>query len=277
MRTKLTSMVALGVIISCQAGDLSIQNPPASAADILKKSVEAQGGRDNLAGIYSVRMTGQIELPPIDEGGGPAPKVSVPSLSVTILVKRPNSVRMEIGAGSQVMVSIYDGAKAWSKDAASSSFHEMTQDGVGALMTALLKGLSETGRPLEFYAAQREPIELVGTERIGSRDAYKLKLIQGGRNSIYFFLDSMTFLKVKQSEIYQDLDLDTYYGDYRPVGRLVLPHYLEHRAVSNQTFSKINIQKFELNVEIDDSRFKLPSPSSGPPRAAAHKPGTLEW
>ena len=177
-------------------------------------------------------------------------------MPVTILMKRPNFARLEVDVGGQAIVSILDGAKAWSTKPGSASFDEISQEGLAGLMSALLNGITEIGRPLESYKETGDPIELIGTEREGNRDLYKLKVIRRGGDSMNVFLDKVNFLKVKQSEIYKELDLDTYYGDYKAVGDVVLPHYLEHRAIGNQTYSKIKIEKFELNTDIEDSRFK---------------------
>jgi hypothetical protein len=167
---------------------------------------------------------------------------------------------MEMTTGADTMVHIFDGIKGWSTRPESKSFEELGDAVLERLTAGLLKGMSEFGRPLEFYRDGNLPVETLGSERLESREVYKLKVPRKDRDAIYVFVDKANFTKLKQSEIYRDLDQDTYYGEYREVDGLLLPHYVEHRAIGDQPFSKITIEKLELNVAMDDSLFK---PSSG--------------
>jgi len=251
-------LTTLVLILSPNAIDFAVQKPAlsASADEILRKNIEASGGRQKLSALRSLKMTGKMITPPISEGGGPNPKQESPAMPTTIWVKRPALVRMEMTVGSDTMVNIFDGIKAWSTKPGSKSFEELSGDVLERLIAGLLKGMSEFGRPLEFYRDKNLPVETIGSERLESREVYKLKMPRKDADAIYVFVDKANFTKLKQSEIYRDLDLDTYYGDYRGVDGLFLPHYVEHRAMSDQAFSKIIIEKLELNVAMDDSLFR---------------------
>jgi outer membrane lipoprotein-sorting protein len=255
-------LATVTLILSPTGSDFAVQKPAlsASADEILRKNIDASGGRKRLSAIRSLKMTGKMITPPVSEGGGPNPKQETPAMPATIWVKRPALVRMEMTVGADTMVHIFDGIKGWSTRPGSKSFEELGDDVLERLIAGLLKGMSEFGRPLEFYRDSNLPVETIGSERLESREVYKLKVPRKDGHAIYVFVDKATFTKLKQSEIYRDLDLDTYYGEYREVDGLLLPHYVEHRAVSDQPFSKITLEKIELNVAMDDSLFK---PSSG--------------
>jgi outer membrane lipoprotein-sorting protein len=257
MRTTLV-LATLALILLPNASDFPVQKPAlsASADEILRKSIEASGGRKKLAAIRSLKMTGKMITPPVSDGGGPNPAQEFPAMPATIWVKRPALVRMEMTVGADTMVNIFDGFKVWSTKPGSKSFEELSGDVLERLIAGLLKGMSEFGRPLEFYRDSNLPVETIGSERLESRDVYKLKVPRKDGAAIYVFVDKANFTKLKQSEIYRDLDLDTYYGEYREVDGLLLPHYVEHRAMSDQPFSKITIEKLELNAAMDDSLFK---------------------
>jgi outer membrane lipoprotein-sorting protein len=255
------SMLAALTLLLPNPIDFAVQKPAlsASADEILRKSIEASGGRKKLSAIRSLKITGKMITPPISEGGGPNLKQETAAMPTTIWVKRPAFVRMEMTVGAETMVHIFDGIKAWSTKPGSNSFEELSGDVLERLIAGLLKGMSEFGRPLEFYRDSNLPLETIGSERLESREVYKLKVPRKDGNAIYVFMDKANFTKVKQSEIYGDLDLDTYYGEYRAVEGILLPHYVEHRAIGDQPFSKITIETIELNVAIDDSLF---TPSS---------------
>ena len=106
--------------------------------------------------------------------------------------------------------------------------------------------MSEFGRPLEFYRDKNPPVEKLAASD-WNRERSTIEGAQEDWDAIYVFVDKANFTKLKD-ENYRDLDLHTYYGEYRAVDGLLLPHYVEHRAISDEALSKITIEKLELNV-----------------------------
>ena len=56
-----------------------------------------------------------------------------------------------------------------------------------------------------------------------------------------------------------DVESETTIGDYKEVGGLLLPHAMEASQKGAPQKQKMLIKKIELNVPLDDARFKLPT------------------
>jgi hypothetical protein len=103
-------------------------------------------------------------------------------------------------------------------------------------------------------------LELLGKEDVNGSPAYKLKVtLKGGMNSIYF-LDAGTFLPVKiiakVSMMGQEVEGETYPGNYKKVDGTLLAHSME-AYVNGQTM-RMDCDKIEINVPMDNSIFKMP-------------------
>jgi hypothetical protein len=122
--------------------------------------------------------------------------------------------------------------------------------------------------PLVDYAAKGHRVELVGSEPVDGKDAFKLKvtLKSGGIRHIY--LDAQTYLEVKSEGTRQigagvTVESDARASDYRKVDGLMVPFALETGVRDSPQRQKMTVAKVELNVPIDDGRFRPPAKKSG--------------
>jgi hypothetical protein len=79
---------------SAQEGGLSVD-------DIVKKNVDARGGIDKIKAIQSIKMTGKMVM-----GGG---QMEAP---MTLQMKRPSSVRIDMEFQGQAVVQGYEDRKS---------------------------------------------------------------------------------------------------------------------------------------------------------------------
>jgi hypothetical protein len=66
---------------------------------------------------------------------------------------------------------------------------------------------------------------------------------------------------------------DEYYSDYKPVGGLMIAHSIESRT-DGEPEDTITIEKAEINVDMDDSVFKMPKKAEPKP-PPEKKPSSL--
>src|SRR3974390_3135837 len=78
-----------------------------SMDDLLAKHLQARGGAEKIGAVPSLKLTGKILMIPLNDFRKPAgPGQEAP---VTLVVKRPDRVRMEIDREGKKVVQAYDG------------------------------------------------------------------------------------------------------------------------------------------------------------------------
>jgi outer membrane lipoprotein-sorting protein len=217
-----------------------------SVDEVIENHVKAIGGMDKLMAIKSIRFTGKFS------GGG----FEVP---VTFVQKRKDKMRMDITFQGNSQVQAYDGTTAWQinpwtgkKDAEKMPKESEKQ----------MKKQSDIEGQLVNYKEKGYKAELVGKEDMEGSEVYKIKMVDSDGDITYYFLDAQSFLilketsktKVKEKEI----NSETIYGNYQQVEGVMFPMALEFREVGSQEGQKGVMEKVEINVDIDDSYFKMP-------------------
>ncbi len=215
---------------------------------ILKKNEDAIGGADAISKVQTLRMTSRMLM-----SGGQTEMV------VTVSCKRPNFVRTETAVRGHNIVWVYDGTTAWIINPLAGGSQPRKMDEADIARLANYRMDSSIGSLVGIKAAGNT-IELLGKEDINGSPAYKLKVtLKGGMNSTYF-LDAGTFLPAKiiakVSMMGQEVEGETYPGNYKKVDGILFAHSME-AYVNGQTM-RMNYDKIEVNVPLDDSIFKLP-------------------
>jgi outer membrane lipoprotein-sorting protein len=222
---------------------------PASAQtldEILARNLKAKGGLDKLKAVQTIRMTGTMTVGP----GMEAPFV--------MEQKRPNSMRLEFTLQGMTGVQAFDGKAGWQLMPFSG------RKEAEPLPEDALKQLEEQADfdgPLVDYKAKGHTLELVGKEKLEGSDVYKLKLTLKNGDIRYIYLDADQFLEVRTEGTTKirgtDVEGESTIGDYKEVGGLMIPHAVESGQKGSPQKMKMTIQKVELNVPIDDARFKM--------------------
>jgi outer membrane lipoprotein-sorting protein len=240
MIRKLLAGMVLGALFAVPA---SAQ----TAEEIVARNMKAKGGIEKLKSVTTMRTTGTMTL---------APGVEVPFVMEQ---KRPNSMRMEITIQGQTVVQAYDGKTGWMLNPMSGRNvpEPMPED---ALRQVDLQ--ADMDGPLVDFKAKGSTAELIGKEKVEGADAYKIKLTLKTGDTLFIYLDADQFLEVKMDAKMKirgtDVDSTTTIGDYKEVGGLMFAHAMESSQQGAPQKQKMTIQKIELNVPIDDARFKTP-------------------
>jgi outer membrane lipoprotein-sorting protein len=229
-----------------------------TADELIAKNIQARGGLEKLRAIQSIRLTGTLSI-------GDA------KMSSVLEVKRPDKTRWEFTANGQTAVQAYDGTVAWAVVPFAGKTEPERMSGEDLKDMELQ---ADMDGPLIDYRSKGHKVELMGLEKLGDRDAWRLKVTLQNGDLRDVYLDLKTHLQVRTvtrrtiegKEVVVESDLD----DYREVGGVMLPHVFDTRAQGATQKQWVRFDKIELNVPIDESRFHMPSTKKAAEGSAPH-------
>lgn len=213
--------------------------------DIVKKMIDAQGGRKYLESIKDTTSTGTMELPSMGMTG-----------SFTQYQKEPNKFRMDAEVMGTVFTQAYDGQKAWStnfqtgqvEESPEAQAKEFAREALGnaKLLAPEKFGITYTSKP----KATLEGKEYLVLEQ---------KTSDGHVTTIY--IDPSTYLPYKSEGTNlgptgAEVKAETYMTDYRKVSQSMVPHAVR-TLMDGTEYIKVTITKIVFNSNVDDSLFAL--------------------
>jgi outer membrane lipoprotein-sorting protein len=241
MIRKLLAGMTLGALIAIPASAQTLD-------EILAKNYQAKGGLDRIKAVNTVRATGTMTL---------GPGMEVPFVMEQ---KRPNQTRMEVTIQGATIVQAYDGKAGWMLDP-SQGRKTPTPMAEDALRQIDIQ--ADMDGPLVDYKSKGSTLELLGKEKVAGADAYMLKLTLKTGDTIVMYLDADRFLEVKMVAKMKirgtDVESETSIGDYREVAGMMVAHAMESSQKGAPQKQRMTIKKVEVNVPIDDARFKMPA------------------
>jgi len=217
-----------------------------TADQVIAEYVAARGGKGKLAAVHSLRMTGTIS------GSGSR------GLPLTVEKKRPNKVRRQIDEPEGKSISATDGDTAWQMGGPSGAKASPIPP-----QTALrLKRASDIDGPFVNYKAKGHRLDLLGKEKLGNSEAYKLRLKFTEGDEAFFWIDAKSHLLVKSSGLASTpgglKEVESRYSDYKEAGGVLWP-YSEVVTVTGAGITQTYAwSKIATNVKLDDSSFKIP-------------------
>jgi len=216
--------------------------------ELVTKYVSARGGLDKIRSISSIRMTGSMSMADLE-------------VPITLVMKRPSSVRMEFTVKGTTGVRAYDGTAGWSL------MPFLGTPGPVAVTGSELQELKEQADidgALVDYKAKNNTLELAGKEKVNGADAYKLKVTRASGAIEWIYLDAVTYLDIKEDSTRTvqgvQREVETFISDYRDVNGLKFPFAVRSgvKDVPDQQ-QKLSIDKVEINVPLDASLFRMPA------------------
>jgi outer membrane lipoprotein-sorting protein len=223
------------------------QDPAQPSVDeLVAKHIEALGGLENLKAVETMRMTGTAVL------GG---KMESP---LTLLMKRPNSSRLELQYEGQTVVQGFDGTTGWMLLPMRGTGAEKATDEENAEM----KESSDFDGPLVDYKAKGYKVESEGQEDVAGKHAWKLKVTRDSGHVESIYLDPTTYLPLKISMRRtpggKAVEIERYPSDYRKTGSIVLPYTIEQKA-EGRSVMVMKIDHIDVNVPLNDVLFQMPA------------------
>jgi outer membrane lipoprotein-sorting protein len=237
-------IIALGIGIA-----LALAAPAAAQGvdEIIAKHVEAMGGLEKIKSVTSVRMTGTMAVQGIE-----AP--------IVLEIKRPNSLRMDITVQGMVGSQGFDGTKGWSlmPFAGSTTPQEMPAEEL-----RMVEEQADFDGPLVDYKAKGHKVALLGKEQVEGAAVYKLQVTLKSGVVRTMYIDAEHFLAIKDESKRTvrgaEIETETIIGDYKEVGGMMFPHSIDSGQKGSPQRQTFTFQKIEVNVPLDDARFKMPA------------------
>ncbi len=185
------------------------------------------------------------------------PGIEVP---VVIEQKRPNMIRMDVTLQGVTIVQAYDGKTGWQINPMQGRKNPEPLPEEALRQMDLQADVD--GSPLVDYKAKGSTAELIGKDKVEGADAYKIRLTLKTGDSMVIYIDAERFLEVKIENRMKtrgtEIESESTVGDYRDVGGLMIAHAMQGGQKGVPQKQKMIIQKVELNVPIEDARFKMP-------------------
>lgn len=235
--------VAAFVIIPAlaQQADLTLDQ-------IVQKHTEALGGVDKLKAIENVTMTGKASL----LGG----QMEAP---LTMKVKRPSSMRMEMNVQGKSFIQAFDGTTAWMINPFAGSDEPQKQTDEDT--KSARDDADFIDGSLVDYKTKGNILELIGKEDVDGKPAYKIKVTKKGGTMEFEYLDAKTFLPVKSSgkrkQQGQDIEYESTPGNFKEVNGVMMPFSLNQK-VNGKSMMELTVEKVEVNTPMDASVFQMP-------------------
>jgi hypothetical protein len=220
-----------------------------SLDEIISKHIQATGGSENLEKIKSYRASGKISL-----GQG----MEAPFVIECIQNK---AARFEMTFQGMTMVQCIEGESGWGimpfqgkKDA-----EPFTPEQIKSMSDQTdIQGL------LHNYKAKGHQVEYIGKEDFEGTEVHKLKIIKKNEDVVYKYIDSESFLELKNSTTIKTNDGETkndlISSNYQVVEGVNLPFSLISRnTIAGQTFDQnLTVDAYTINPVLDEARFKMP-------------------
>ena len=218
--------------------------------ELVNKYIEARGGLQKIKSVTSMRMTGSMNMANLE-------------VPITMLMKRPNSVRMEFTVKGSTGIRAFDGTAGWTL------MPFLGTPGPVAVTGSELRDLQDQADidgALVDYTAKGNKLELAGKEKVNGADTFKLKVTRSSGGVEWIYLDAGTYLDIKEDATHTiqgaEREVETFINDYRDVDGLKFPFAVQSgvKDAPDQQ-QKLAIDKVEINVPLDPALFHMPAAS----------------
>jgi hypothetical protein len=215
--------------------------------EIVAKHVASRGGRDALAALRTVRMTGHAVA-----GSGR-------QAIVRREIARPGRIRTEFVFQGTTGVYAWDGSSGWRVSPLDGGFEPEALPGDEAAVTA---EQADIDGPLVDWKSKGHKVKLVGSDSLPGGPAHHLELTLKSGAVRELWLDKASGLVVRTASARKlrghDVALLTDFGDYKETAGVRFAHSIETGLRGRPRRLRIVVDTVEANVPLDDARFRMP-------------------
>ncbi len=177
-------------------------------------------------------------------------------MPMSIMVKKPNMVKMVITYSGLEIITAFDGEKGFMVNPLAGMTEPME------IPAEQLGGIQEYNmfrdNLLEAFKAGR--LKLDGEEAVDGKPAYKLIITDEAGKSSTAFVDKESFLTVKTvasvEQMGQMMEVESYIKEYMEVGGVKFGKVVT-QMVNGMELGGMTVDKIELDKVLDDSVFKI--------------------
>jgi len=213
-----------------------------TADEIVQKYANAMGGLENFNKIKTIKMSGTVATQGMN-------------LPITIQIINGKAMRSDVEVMGQSVTNAYKDGKGWKINpfAGAASATDAT-----ATELSDMKNQSFLANQLMDYKSRGSKVELEGQEDINGSKAYKIKFTDSDNKVTIYDIDPTTFLAVKvvgkRDIMGQETEIETYLTEPKEFGGVKFNTAITQK-IGGQTFQEIHLDKFEVNVPIDEKIF----------------------
>jgi len=174
--------------------------------------------------------------------------------------ERPNRLRVESGGAKRMATQIYDGQHE--PLMTHSDFEGGKPLRMSAAERADFMANADFDGPLVDFAAKGYAVDFAGEEKVEGKPAKKLLLMNASGDVSFLWVDNATLEIVKRAVFRvsgeQRVLVETYFGDFRPIGGVLMPHRIETK-VGDRTIYLMLLSHMEANsAKVTSARFAVP-------------------
>ena len=225
--------------------------PPTVAAqtldEIVARHVAARGGREALAAVRTVRMTGRAIAGPGRDA------------IVRREIARPGRIRTEFVFQGTTGVYAWDGSAGWR---VSPLDGRLEPEPLPAEDAGVAAEQADIDGPLVDWKAKGHAVELVGKEVLPGGPAYRLKVTLKSGAVRHVWVDAASGLVVRTLSTRtlrgHEVALETVFGDYGETGGVAFARSIETGVPGRPRRLRILVETVEVNAVLDDARFRMP-------------------
>ncbi len=221
------------------------------AADIAQIHVEAIGGRQRLAALTGLRMSGVVIM------GGQR-------VRFIMIAARPDRVRLETESNGRTLVNASNGVEpAWEFDTGTWPPHyRLMSEAAAKAFTAD----AEFDDPLVAGLERGFVLEYAGETEVDGRKLLRVLVTRNLRDTFTLLLDEETYfilLRVEERTTAggRKRQIVTRYDDFRPVEGVLLPHKVT-LLTDGRIEQQMLMEKIEANPELTPETFTRPKAAS---------------
>jgi hypothetical protein len=215
--------------------------------EIVARHVAARGGREALASVRTVRMSGHAFEGPGREA------------LVRREIARPGRIRTEFEFQGTTGVYAWDGCAGWRVSPLDGRFDP---EPLPAAEAAAAAEQADVDGPLVDWKAKGHRVDLVGTEALPAGRAHHLMvtLKSGGVRDVWVDADTGLVVKTAAKRAWRgkEVTVETTYGDYRETGGVAFPRSIETGVLGRPRRLRIVVEGVEVNPALDEARFRMP-------------------
>jgi hypothetical protein len=238
-------MKMLKTLMLLTLSSVFLQVKAQTADDIVRKWVDAMGGREKLSKIQTVYAENELTL------------MNNPASSKTYAVNG-KGYKSETDFGGQKIIDCYTVNGGWSINP---SAGQATAVHMPASQIKFGQLQLQTAGPLFDYAVKGSKVELQGKENVNGSAAYKITLTTSDSLQVFFFISADTYyiLKetIKMSVGGQDIDISTVHSDYRKTEDGYVMAFSNELNLGGLVIT-VTCKKIEINKDINPVIFDMP-------------------